>query len=203
MSTTTTINATGFCYANNGNWASSKTKNPLYIGTNSSGSYEYIGQLIFPKISVSSGFTVEKMELSIYRNSNNATYTRTQYYGCSADQTDYGSVLSTGATVNITGGEGWKTLNVSTLISEAAPFAGEWAFLIGNPNTKNTYCVIDGYNSGHTPYLTVTMSNGSKVYYASSGVAKRACKVYHAWDKDYLELCNVYYATSDKTLVRI
>lgn len=201
MAKKSTYTATGSSYTNNGDWANSKQKNPVYIGTNSSGSYKYIGQFIFPSIKCDGEIT--KITLSLYRTSDSATYSRTQYYGCSESQTDYGSVLSTGKTVEITGGAGWKTVDVSGIIDTVKDYSGAWALLIGNPNNKSTYCAVSGYGSGNMPYLTVTYDDGSKVYYAATASEKKACTVYYASLPDYLCDCNVYIATSTSTLQKI
>lgn len=187
--------ATGCSYTNNGSWANSKIKNPVYVGTNSGGTYKYIAQFIFPAISTGN---VKSMYLYVYRNSSSASGSRTEYFGCSSDLSDYGSVLSTGSLVTLTGGEGWKTLDVSALKDTAPPFSGEWALLLGNPNTSGTYCVVDGYGSGNAPYLVVTYDNGSKVI-----IGGKECDVYRASDYGVLVQCDLYYAKDASTLVKI
>lgn len=187
--------SSGCSYVNNGNWANSKQKNPVYVGTNSSGSYEYIAQIIFPAITAGE---IKSISLSVYRNSSSASSSKTEYYGCSSDLTSYGSVLATGETVTLSGGEGWKTLDVSAIKDSEAPFAGEWALLLGNPNTKNTYCVIDGYDSGHEPSLTITYDDGSKVI-----VDGKKLDVLYATDYGTLVYCDLYYAQDENTLVKI
>lgn len=198
---TAVYTATGCSYNNNGNWADSKRKNPVYLGNNSSGTYAYIGQFVFPTID--NTVAIAKIELNIYRTSSSATYTREQFYGSTSDLSDYGSVLSTGQTISITGGEGWKTVDISAIIDQDAPFAGEWALLVGNPNDNGTYCVVAGYGSGYVPYLTVYHDDGTKVHYGIDSDTATTCKVYRATSATELQRCDVYYGTSATTAVKI
>lgn len=186
---------TGCSYTNNGSWANNKKKNPVYVGNNSSGSYEYIAQFVFPALDT---IRVKSISLRVYRNSSSAQYSKTLYYGCSSDLSDYGSVLATGATVSLSGGEGWKALDVTGIKDAEAPFAGEWALLLGNPNTNGTYCVVDGYGSSNAPYLVVTYDDGSKVI-----IDGKELDVYRASEYGTLVHCGVYYAQDENTLVKI
>ncbi len=201
MSDTKQYNATGASYTNNGDWANNKQKNPVYVGNNSSGSYRYIGQYIFPVIE--NPESISKIELTLYRTASSATYAREQYYGCSSNQSDYGSVLSIGKQIIITAGEGWKTIDVSALKDETAPFDGEWALLLGNPNDNGTYCVLAGYGSGTMPYLTVYHDDGTIVHYGVSETTASECKVYRAVSSSELARCDVLYATSGNTAIKI
>jgi len=187
-------------YANNGKWADGQYKNPVYIGTNSKGTYKYVGQFIFPPIAGTGKIT--KIELTLYRENDNATYTRAEYYGCTEDQTDYGSVLSTGQTVDITGGAGFKDVDISGIIDAVSGYTGEWALLLGNPNTKGTYVSVSGYGSGKAPYLSVYYDTGTQVGY-HDGETLRPCKVFRAISATELQQCNIYRATDAITLEKL
>ena len=201
MSDSTRYDATGCSYNNNGNWATSKQKNPIYVGNNTSGSYSYVGQFIFPKLEDQN--KISKIELTLYRTSNSASYSRELYYGCSSNLSDYGSVLSIGEQIIVTSGDGWKTIDISALKNESAPFSGDWSLLLGNPNKNGTYCVLSGHGSGQMPYLTVYLDDGTKVYYATSSDAVSECKVYRAVSSSELVRCDVLYATGENTAIKI
>lgn len=173
-----TCTSTRCSYAQSGNWATSDTKNPIYIGNNSSGSYKYVGQWRMPAIDTSNG-DIKRVYLHIYRNSNNSSSGRSYYVGCTSRSTDSASVLSTGVTFLLSAGQGWKTADVSDLSEYIKSFASDWYLLIGNPNTNGTYAEVAGYGSGNMLYLEIEFSNGSKIYLASNGVLK-AYQLYHA-----------------------
>lgn len=156
-------------YAQSGNWADSMMKNPMYIGTNSNGSYKYIGQWKMPGLDASLG-EIKSVTLHIYRNSNSSTYAREQYVGCSTSSTDSASVLSTGIQIEIGAGEGWKEIDISGIAEYIAEYTSTWYLLIGNPNKKSTYVEIAGYGTDNMLYLVIDYSSGSKIYLASSGV---------------------------------
>lgn len=161
-----TYTSTRCRYAQSGNWADTDTKNPIYIGTNSAGTYKYIGQWLMPAIG--SG-TIKSVKLHIYRSSGSSTSARDYYIGCSSSSTDSASVLSTGVTFSLSSGEGWKVVDVSGLAEYIAGYTSSWYLLIGNPNTTGTYAEVAGYGSGNMLYLEVDFSNGSKIYLASNG----------------------------------
>lgn len=167
-------------YAQSGTWAESDMKNPIYIGTNSSGAYKYVGQWAMPAIDASIG-KIKRVTLNIYRNSASSTYTRNYYVGCSASASDSASVLSTGVTFALSSGEGWKRVDVSGLAEYLTSYTATWYLLIGNPNTKSTYAEIAGYGSGRMLYLEIEFSNGSKIYLAVDG-SLEAYQLYHAED---------------------
>lgn len=166
MGNVITCTSTKCRYAQSGNWADSDTKNPIYIGTNSAGTYKYIGQWLMPAIG--SG-TIKSVTLHIYRNSNSSSSARDYYIGCSSSSTDSASVLSTGVTFSLSAGEGWKVVDVSGIGEYIAGYTSSWYLLIGNPNTTGTYAEVAGYGSGNMLYLEVDCSNGSKIYLASNG----------------------------------
>lgn len=156
-------------YAQSGNWASSDTKNPIYIGTNSAGTYKYVGQWKMVPVATEFG-RLSKVELMIYRNSNNSSGSHEYYIGCSDSSTDSASVLSTGVTFTLPAGEGWKKIDVSGLAEYLMQYGEtEWYLLIGNPNTKGTYAEIAGYGSGNELYLDMWYSTGSRIMLASDG----------------------------------
>lgn len=155
-------------YANGNKWADSTTKNPIYIGTNSSGSNVYVGQWKIPGLFTYLG-KVTSVILHIYRNSNYATNARVEYVGCSQDESDYGSVLSTGIQITLGAGAGWKSIDISEIAEYISGYWSPWYLLIGNPNTKGTYAEIAGYGSDKMLYLEVTYSDGSKIYHAEGG----------------------------------
>lgn len=142
------------------------TKNPIYIGTNSAGTYKYIGQWLMTGLAPDKG-EIKSITLYIYRNSNNSSYARDYYVGCSIDQTDYASVLSTGEMVSMSAGEGWKSLDITGLKDYIANYTSDWYLLIGNPNTKGTYAEIAGYGTSYMPYLIVEYADGSTIYLAT------------------------------------
>lgn len=155
-------------YAQSGNWADSMKKNPIYIGTNSAGTYKYVGQWEMPSIDVDPS-AIKSVRLHIFRNSNSSSYAREYYIGCSSNATDNASVLSTGVTFSLSANAGWKTIDVSGLAEYITGYTSTWYLLIGNPNKKNTYAEIAGYDSGKMLYLEIECSNGSKIYLASGG----------------------------------
>lgn len=178
MSNVQTYTSTQCRYAQSGNWADSMVKNPIYIGTNSAGTYKYVGQWEMPAIDASLG-EIKCVTLHIYRNSNSSTNARMQYVGCSTNSADSGSVLSTGVTIEISAGEGWKSVDVSGIAEHISGYGSTWYLLIGNPNTKATYAEIAGYGSGKMLYLEIEFSSGSKIYLASDGVLE-TYQLYHA-----------------------
>lgn len=133
-----------------------------------------------PAIDASLG-KIKRVTLNIYRNSASSTYTRNYYVGCSASASDSASVLSTGVTFSLSGGEGWKRVDVSGLAEYLTSYTATWYLLIGNPNTKSTYAEIAGYGSGRMLYLEIEFSNGSKIYLAVDG-SLEAYQLYHAED---------------------
>ena len=155
-------------YTQNGGWASNDTKNPIYIGVNSAGSYNYIGQWTMPGVPQDMG-DLKRVVLHIYRNSNNSTYPREYYIGCSTSSTDDGSVLSTGVTFTLSAGEGWKECNVSELAEHITSYDSTWYLLIGNPNTKGTFSEVAGYGTAYMLYLELQYSDGSNILLASDG----------------------------------
>ena len=155
-------------YAQSGNWASTTTKNPMYIGNNSNGSYKYVGQWEMPGIDVRQG-EIKKVTLHIYRNSNYSDYDRAQFVGYSTSSTDSGSVLSTGIQITIGAGEGWRSFDISGIAEYIADYNSTWYLLIGNPNKNNTYVEVAGYGSGRMLYLEIELSSGSKIMLASEG----------------------------------
>lgn len=155
-------------YAQSGNWASTMTKNPMYIGTNSNASYKYVGQWQMPGLDATLG-EIKSVTLHIYRNSNSSTYAREQYVGCSTSSTDSASVLSTGILIEISAGEGWKEIDISDIAEYIADYTSTWYLLIGNPNKKSTYVEVAGYGTDNMLYLVIDYSFGSKIYLASSG----------------------------------
>ena len=168
MGTTVTYWSARCSYAQSGSWASSNTKNPIYIGTNSSGSYKYVGQWSMPAIDTEPG-EIKSVMLNIYRNSGSSSNAREYYIGCSSSSTDSGSVLSTGVKFSLSAGEGWKRIDVSGLAEYITSYTDTWYLLIGNPNDRGTYAEVAGYGSGKMLYLEIEFSNGSKLYLASEG----------------------------------
>ena len=178
MSNVLTYASTQCRYAQSGNWADTMTKNPMYIGTNSAGTYKYVGQWKMPAIDATLG-EISRVTLHVYRNSNSSASARQQYVGCSINTDDVGSVLSTGITIDISAGEGWKSIDVSEIAEYISGYSSTWYLLIGNPNTKSTYAEIAGYGSGKMLYLEIEFSSGSKIYLASDGVLE-PYQLYHA-----------------------
>lgn len=168
MAVSVTCASTGASYAQSGNWASSKTKNPIYIGTNSAGTYKYVGQWVMPAIDSSLG-EIKSITLMIYRNSNNSSGAHDYYVGCSLNETDSASVLSTGVTFNLSAGSGWKIIDVSGLGEYIRDYGSQWYLLIGNPNTKSTYAEIAGYGSGYELSLNISFSSGTSIRLATNG----------------------------------
>lgn len=168
MANAITCQSTKCRYANAGKWAEAMTKNPMYIGTNSSASNIYVGQWEMPSLSVDRG-EIKKITLNIYRNSNASVYSRNEYIGCSSNVEDYASVLSTGIKISLSAKEGWKSIDVTGLAEYITAYYSTWYLLIGNPNGKNSFVEIAGYGSGKMLYLEIECSNGSKLYLASNG----------------------------------
>lgn len=168
MAVSVTCASTGSSYAQSGNWATTKTKNPIYIGTNSAGTYKYVGQWVMPAIDSSLG-EIKSAQLWIYRNSNNSSNARDYYIGCSSSDTDSASVLSTGVTFTLDAGSGWKIIDVSGLGEHIINYGSQWYLLIGNPNTKNTYAEIAGYGSGYELFLMLSFSSGTSIRLATNG----------------------------------
>lgn len=168
MAVSVTCASTGSSYAQSGNWATTKTKNPIYIGTNSAGTYKYVGQWIMPAIDSSLG-EIKSAQLWIYRNSNSSSNARDYYIGCSSSDTDSASVLSTGVTFTLDAGSGWKIIDVSGLGEHIINYSSQWYLLIGNPNTKNTYAEIAGYGSGYELFLILDFSSGTSIRLATNG----------------------------------
>lgn len=168
----------GSSYAQSGNWASSKTKNPIYIGTNSAGTYKYIGQWVMPGIDASLGVP-KVVELSIYRNSNSSSAPHDYYIGCSTDPNDSASVLSTGVTFTLDAGAGWQFIDVSGLAAHLGNLNSTWYLLIGNPNATGTYAEIAGYGTGYEVGLNIAFSTGSSIRLASDGQLV-SYQLYHA-----------------------
>ena len=158
----------GSSYAQSGNWANSKTKNPIYIGTNSAGTYKYVGQWVMSGLEQGLG-VLKEVILNIYRNSNNSSSAQEYYIGCSTSPTDDASVLSTGVKFTLPAGEGWNFIDVSDLAEYIASYTSTWYLLIGNPNTKGTYAEIAGYGTGYEVYLDLTYSSGSSIRLATDG----------------------------------
>ena len=169
MANVITCQSTQCRYARGGKWASNMQQNPMYIGTNSSGSYVYVGQWEMPPIGLSKS-EIKRITLNIYRNSNSSTYSRDEYVGCSSNQDDYASVLSTGIEISLSANAGWKSVDVTGLAEYIAEYGSTWYLLIGNPNHKGSYVEIAGYGSGNMLYLEIELSNGSKIYLSSNGV---------------------------------
>lgn len=172
-------------YAQSGNWASSNTKSTIYIGTNSAGTYKYVGQWAMPGINASLG-ELKRVTMNIYRNSNNSNYDREYYIGCTSSSTDSASVLSTGVMFTLSAGEGWKSIDVSGLAEYISVYSSQWYLLIGNPNDKGTYAEIAGYGTGCMLYLTLEFSNGSVIYHAENG-SLVPYKLYHAENGSLVE----------------
>lgn len=185
------IVSTGSSYAQSGNWASSKTKNPIYIGTNSAGTYKYVGQWVMPALNQSLG-ELKYVTLWIYRNSNNSSGAHTYYIGCSTDPNDSASVLSTGVTFTLNAGEGWHTPDVSGLAEHIANYSSTWYLLIGNPNKKSTYAEIAGYGTGYEVSLELVYSSGSSIMLASGG--KLVSYQLHRAEGGKLEQYDLYHA---------
>lgn len=156
-------------FAQSGKWAETMTKNPMYIGTNGSGTYVYVGQWEMPSLGLSKS-EITKITLNIYRNSNASAYSRDEYIGCSSNVSDYASVLSTGMKISLSANAGWKTIDVTGLAEYITEYTSTWYLLIGNPNGKNSYVEIAGYGSGKMLYLEIELSDGSKIYLSSNGV---------------------------------
>lgn len=112
---------------------------------------------------------IKSIKMYIYRNSANSGTAHTYYVGCSNNQTDSASVLSTGITFNLSSGEGWKSADITDIREYVKDYTEDWYLLIGNPNTTGTYAEVAGYGSGKMLYLEVEFSNGSKIYLASNG----------------------------------
>lgn len=193
MGNVMTCTSTHCRYVRSGTWAETMTKNPIYIGNNSNGSYKYIGQWVMPGIDTSLG-EIKRVTLHIYRNSSSSGYAREQYVGCSASSTDSGSVLSTGIQIEIGAGEGWKSIDISGIAEYITQYTSTWYLLIGNPNNNSTYVEVAGYGSGKMLYLEIEFSSGSKIYLASNG-ALEAYQLYHA-ENGALVKYSVYRAES-------
>lgn len=189
--------STGSSYAQSGNWASSQTKNPIYIGTNSAGTYKYVGQWTMPGLDTSLGVPTY-VGLNIYRNSNNSSSEHEYYIGCSESSTDSASVLATGVTFTLDAGEGWCMVDVSGLGEHIANYSSTWYLLIGNPNTKGTYAEIAGYGTGYEAYIELHYSDGSAIMLASDGNLV-AYRLYHA-ENDSLVRYNMYRAENDSLI---
>lgn len=170
--------STGSSYAQSGNWASSKTKNPIYIGTNSAGTYKYVGQWVMPGLDQSLG-VLKRVTLNLWRNSNNSSAAHDYYIGCSADPNDSASVLSTGVTFTLDAGSGWQFIDVSDIAEHIAGYSSTWYLLIGNPNETGTYAEIAGYGTGYELVLSLEYSDGSSIMLASNGQLV-AYQLYHA-----------------------
>lgn len=164
----TFIVSEGSSYAQSGNWASSKTKNPIYIGNNSAGTYKYVGQWVMPGLDQSLG-TLKRVTLNIYRNSNSSSRAHDYYIGCSSSPTDHASVLSTGVRFTLPAGEGWHFIDVSDLAEHIESYSSTWYLLIGNPNDDGTYAEIAGYGSGYEVSMDLEYSSGSSILLASDG----------------------------------
>lgn len=189
----------GSSYAQSGNWAINKTKNPVYIGTTLSGSFKYVGQWMMPSLDRELGVP-KKVMLNIYRNGNDTCYSAMDYYiGCSESDSDSASVLSTGISFTLNGGEGWKCIDVSGIGEYISQYESTWYLLIGNPNTRATYAEIAGYGSGCELYLDLLYSNGSRILLASDGDLV-AYQIYHAEDGSLVQY-NLYRA-EDGSLVK-
>jgi hypothetical protein len=143
-------------------------QNPVYIGTNGSGTYVYVGQWEMPPLRLSKN-EIKKITLHIYRNANSSAYSRNEYIGCSGNQSDYASVLSTGIKISLSANKGWKVIDVTGLAEYITEYSSTWYLLIGNPNGKNSYVEIAGYGSGNMLYLEIELSNGSKIYLSTNG----------------------------------
>lgn len=156
-------------FAQSGKWGDTMSKNPMYIGTNGSGTYVYVGQWVMPTLSVSRG-DIKKITLHIYRNSNASTYSRDEYIGCSSNLEDYASVLSTGIKITLSAREGWKAIDVTGLAEYICEYDYTWYLLIGNPNGKNSYVEIAGYGTDKMLYLEIELADGSRIYLSSNGV---------------------------------
>lgn len=169
MANTINCQSTQCRYARGGSWASHMMQNPVYVGTNGSGTYVYVGQWEMPPLGVPRS-AIKAINLHIYRNSNASVYVRNEYVGCSSNLSDYASVLSTGVKISMSANEGWKILDVSGLAEYIAEYDSTWYLLIGNPNNKNTYAEIAGYGTGKMLYLEIELSGGSKIYLSSNGV---------------------------------
>lgn len=155
-------------YAQSGNWASSFAKNPIYVGTNSAGTYKYIGQWAMPGLDPSLG-KIKRVTLNIYRNSSSSSHAREQYVGCSTSPTDSASVLSTGVRITLNAGEGWKSIDISGIAEYISVYNSTWYLLIGNPNDNGTYMEVAGYGTENMLYLVIEYANGSKICLASDG----------------------------------
>lgn len=164
----TAIFSTRCSYTQNGGWASNDTKNPIYIGVNSAGTYDYVGQWAMPGLPQDMG-TLKRVILNMYRNSNSSAYPREYYIGCSLDSNDDASVLSTGVTFTLGAGEGWHECDVSGLAEHISSYSSTWYLLIGNPDTRNTFAEVAGYGSDYMLYLELRYSNGSNIMLASDG----------------------------------
>lgn len=168
MANTITCQSTKCRYARTGYWSNDALENPIYIGTNSKGTWVYIGQWTMPPVPVKRS-DIAKITMHIYRNASNSTYSRGQYVGCSNNYDDYGSVLGTGVFVSLSAKEGWKSVDVTGLAEYITAYSGNWYLLIGNPNIANSYVEVAGYGSGKMLYLEIELSNGSKIYLSTNG----------------------------------
>lgn len=169
MADTIMCRSTQCRYSRTGKWSTEVNENPVYIGTNSKGTYVYVGQWTMPSLTVERG-DIKKITLHIYRNSNYAVYERDEYVGCSSNYEDYASVLSTGVMISLSANEGWKSVDVTGLAEYITEYSSTWYLLIGNPNGKNSYVEIAGNGSGKMLYLEIELSNGSKIYLSTNGV---------------------------------
>lgn len=188
----------GSSYAQSGHWATTKMKNPVYIGMTASASLNYVGQWVMPSIDLTLGVP-KKVLLNIYRNDNSSAYTHEYFVGCSDYESDSASVLSTGIQITLTSGEGWKIIDVSGLGEYIAQYESTWYLLIGNPSTRGTYAEIAGYGSGCEVNLDLFYSNGSHIHLASDGNLV-AYQIYRAEDGSLVQY-NLYRA-EDGSLIK-
>lgn len=178
MGTFVSYESTHCSYAQSGNWASSNTKNPIYIGNNSAGTYKYVGQWYMPPLDQDYG-EISSVTLNIYRNSANSSSAREYYVGCSSSSTDYASVLSTGVKFTLNAGEGWNKVDVSGIAPYIKDYTSTWYLLIGNPNNNGTYAEVAGYGTYSMLNLDILFEDGSRIYLASDG-SLNAYQIYRA-----------------------
>lgn len=198
MADTIKCQSTHCRYSRTGTWSTEVNENPVYIGTNSKGTYVYVGQWTMPALGVTRN-EIKRITLHIYRNSNYAVYERDEYVGCSGNYEDYASVLSTGVKISLSANEGWKAVDVTGLAEYITEYSSTWYLLIGNPNNKNSYVEIAGYGSGNMLYLEIELSNGSKIYLSSNGVITPH-QLYHS-ENGSLVRYDVY-RSEDGSLIR-
>lgn len=168
MANTMTCESTKCRWHRTSTWSTTEAENPMYIGTNGSGTYVYVGQWTMPPLGVSES-EIKTITLHIYRNSNASVYARNEYIGCSSNYEDYASVLSTGIKIQVSANEGWKVIDVTELAEYITEYSSTWYLLIGNPNGKNSFVEIAGYGTGKMLYLEIELSNGTKIYLSSDG----------------------------------